>query len=117
MTVESFEQFKENIEASLANSTFSYEEFEAFQYQFVAPAQITEIDAKSGRIPVPAAIRSYAKLSRNCLVLSIEGHLEIWDADSYRSYMEEIQRTTREAAKKLGSVRLFGKNPGGGGRV
>jgi MraZ protein len=104
MTPPVWEQFQRNIENSA--TSLSYEEYMAFQYQHVASAQITEVD-KSGRIPVPAAIRRYAGLSRDCLVLSIEDHLEIWDDESYHAYMQEIRTKTREAMQKMGPVRLF----------
>jgi MraZ protein len=111
MTIPVYEQFIAKLEESA--STLSYDQYIAFQYQHIAPAQEAEIDVKSGRIQVPAAIRSYARLSRECLVVSIDEHLEIWDADIYRAHMQEIQRTTQEAVRKLGSVRFFGKTPGG----
>jgi MraZ protein len=107
MTPPVWEQFLKRIEDSA--SSLSYEEYMAFQYQHVAAAQVTEID-KSGRIPVPAAIRRYAGLSRDCLVLSIEDHLEIWDVESYHEYMREIRATTREAMQKMGPLRLFRTN-------
>jgi MraZ protein len=110
MTRPVYEQFIATLEESA--SALSYEEYTAFQYQHVAPAQEAEIDSKSGRIQVPQAIRSYARLSRECLVVSIDEHLEIWDADMYRAHMQEIQRMTQEAVRKLGSVRFFGKRGG-----
>jgi len=97
----------ENFIAALKKSASSVEEYTAYQYQFEAPARVTEIDKKTGRIPVPAAIRTYADLSRDCLVLCINGRLEIWNADSYRAHMQEIQQTAKEAMKKLGPQGFF----------
>ncbi|MDR0323310.1 MAG: division/cell wall cluster transcriptional repressor MraZ [Treponema sp.] len=92
------------------NDTLSYEEVEAFRYQHEAPARPAEIDQKTGRIPVPAALRSYAKLSKDCLVLSIDGHLEVWNKDEYSVFSGETQQIAKEAKKKLaGKVALFPK--------
>ena len=107
MTGKTYEKFLETLENTA--SSLSYEEYMAFQYQHVAPAQVTEIDQKSGRIPVPAAIRSYARLSRDCLILSINRRLEIWNAEAYRSYMHEMQLKAKEAMQKLGPVHFFPK--------
>jgi len=108
MTAGDYEKFME----TLKKSASSLEEYSAYQYQFEAPAKVTEIDKKTGRIPVPAAIRSYANLSRDCLVLSINGRLEIWNADTYRTHMHEIQQTAKEAMKKLGAKDFFSKEEG-----
>ena len=107
MTGKTFEKFLETLENTA--SSLDNEEYMAFQYQHVAPAQIAEIDQKSGRIPVPSAIRSYARLSKDCLILSINGHLEIWNAEAYRSYMQEMQLKAKEAMRKLGPVHFFPK--------
>ena len=107
MTSKTYEEFMKTLEKSV--SSLSYEEYTALKYQTEAPAQVTEIDPKSGRVPIPAAIRSYARLSRDCLVLSIDGHLKIWDAQVYRERIHEMQVTAREAMKKLGPVHFFPK--------
>jgi len=88
--------------------TLSYEEIEAFRYQCVAPARSVEIDPKTGRVPIPAALRSYAKLSKDCLVLSIDGHLEVWNEENYSDFSGKTQILAKEAKKKLaGKVSLF----------
>lgn len=92
------------------DDTLSYEEIEAFRYQHEAPARPVEIDPKTGRIPVPAALRSYAKLSKDCFVLSIDEHLEVWNKDEYSAFSDVKQSVAKEAKKKLaGKVALFPK--------
>lgn len=92
------------------NDTLNYEEIEAFRYHLEAPARSVEIDPKTGRIPVPAALRSYAKLSRDCLVLSIDEHLEVWNKEEYSIFSGKTQIAAKEAKKKLaGKVSLFPK--------
>ncbi|MDR0316409.1 MAG: division/cell wall cluster transcriptional repressor MraZ [Treponema sp.] len=105
MTPQVWEQAKERLEASA--DTLTWEEYQDIRFQFVLPAQVVEFD-KSGRIAVPAAIRTYAGLTRDCLVLSDEDHLEIWDAKSYYDYLRERRPVIQETMKKMGSLRLFG---------
>ena len=108
MTNDVFNNFLKTLDN--LNSTLSYEEIEAFRYQCEAPARPAAIDQKTGRIPVPPALRSYAKLSRDCLLLSIDGHLEIWNNDEYTAFSSEKQLAAKEAKKKLdGKVSLFPK--------
>ena len=103
MTSFAYEKFLKYIESSA--SSLSYDEYNAIQYQHIAPAQLTEIDEKNGRVSLPSAIRSYASLSKECLILSINGYLEIWNADAYRAHSTEMQIKAREVARKLGPFR------------
>jgi MraZ protein len=92
------------------DETLSCDEVEAFRYHHEAPARPAEIDQKTGRIPVPSALRTYANLSKDCLVLSIDGHLEIWNKDEYSVFSSEKQAIAKEAKKKLaGKISLFPK--------
>ncbi|MDR1839384.1 MAG: division/cell wall cluster transcriptional repressor MraZ [Treponema sp.] len=108
MTDSVYQSFLKNIN-NLAD-TLSYEEIEALRYHHEAPARPVEIDPKTGRVPIPAALRSYAKLSKDCLVLSIDGHLEVWNEEKYSVFSGETQLVAKEAKKKLaGKVSLFPK--------
>lgn len=108
MTNAVFKEFLKTLDN--LDDTLNYEEIEAFRYQHEAPARPAEIDQKTGRIPIPGALRSYANLSKDCLVLSIDGHLEIWNKDEYSVFSGEKQLVAKEAKKKLvGKVALFPK--------
>lgn len=75
------------------------------QRRIIAPAQEVEID-KAGRIAVPQSLRSFAELSRDCVILGIDKYIEIWDAAQYKTYWEENEQEFRAAAEELGSVFL-----------
>ena len=45
-----------------------------------------EVPDKTGRITVPPGLRTYAGLQRDCVVIGANTHLEIWDADTWRTY-------------------------------
>lgn len=101
----------EQVQAKLdkAASALSEDEYLDLQYQYVLPAQVVEID-KSGRIAVPSAIRKYARLNRECLVLSAENRLELWDAEFFWTYLQERRAKNQETMQKLGPIRLFNMN-------
>ena len=107
MTPKAYEVFQNKIN-NLPES-LNYDEFSAFQYLYEGPVKKIEIDSKTGRIQIPSALRFYAKLSRDCLVLSINGHLEIWNAEDYRAFMNETRLKVKEAMKKLGRMNFFPK--------
>ena len=45
-----------------------------------------EVPDKSGRVSLPAGLRAYAGLQRDCVVIGANTHLEIWDAETWRAY-------------------------------
>ncbi|HYN75094.1 MAG TPA: division/cell wall cluster transcriptional repressor MraZ [Candidatus Limnocylindria bacterium] len=47
-----------------------------------------EVPDKQGRITVPAALRAYAGLSKECVVIGNNDRLEIWDQGQWESYLE-----------------------------
>jgi MraZ protein len=106
MTSAIWEQFS----GKLTNSAILNEEdYNLIQYQYILPAQQGEID-KAGRIAIPPAIRRYAGLTKNCLVLSAENHLEIWDAEFFYAYLRENRARSQEAIRQMGALRLFKTN-------
>jgi MraZ protein len=46
-----------------------------------------EVPDKQGRITVPAALRAYAGLERDCVVIGANTRLEIWDAQAWETYL------------------------------
>ena len=106
MTDSVYKDFLSKIDS--LDNTLNYEEIEAFRYQCIAPARSVEIDPKTGRVPIPAAHRSYAKLSKDCLVLSIDGHLEVWNEEKYSAFCDKNQLVAKKAKEKLtGKMSLF----------
>lgn len=73
--------------------------------RLIAPAQAVEFD-KGGRIGIPQSLREYACLSKECIFLGINRYIELWDADTYRAYLEESESSFREAAEGLGAIYL-----------
>lgn len=44
---------------------------------------------RQGRITLPPALRQYAALQRECVVVGAINRVEIWDAEAWSSYSEE----------------------------
>ena len=45
-----------------------------------------ETPDKTGRVTLPQGLRTYAGLTRDCVVIGANTHLEIWDAETWRGY-------------------------------
>ena len=76
------------------------------QHQFIAPKAEIEID-KAGRIAIPQSLRDFAFLSRDCKILEVVNHLEIWDSAQYDAYLKANEEKLQEVLEELGPVALF----------
>jgi MraZ protein len=76
------------------------------EHKYINQAQVVELD-KAGRISIPPTIRRYARLAKECLVISAKNRLEIWDEEFFFSFLEENQEASQAAMNKMGSLRLF----------
>lgn len=54
---------------------------------FYSAASEVEFD-KQGRIMIPATLREYAGLSKNCRVIGVSDRLEIWDEQAWQNYIK-----------------------------
>jgi MraZ protein len=59
----------------------------AYSRVFFAGAS-DEVPDKQGRITIPASLREYAGLSRECTVIGANTRLEIWSTASWENYLE-----------------------------
>jgi MraZ protein len=61
-----------------------------------------ELPDRQGRITVPAGLRAYAGLQRDCVVIGANTRLEIWDSQSWETYL-----ATQEDAFSGASQEVF----------
>jgi MraZ protein len=60
-----------------------------------------EVPDKQGRITVPPALRAYAGLQRDCVVIGANTRLEIWDASAWESYLERQEDAFSTASEEV----------------
>jgi MraZ protein len=60
-----------------------------------------ELPDKQGRITVPAALRGYAGLQRDCVVIGANTRLEIWDTQAWETYLAAQEDSFAEAAEEV----------------
>jgi len=108
MTATTYEKYLANFKKTSEELNFSSAIKKSFYRHHETTAQHVEIDPKTGRIPINAALRSYASLTKDCLVVDFEKYLEIWNAELNRAFMEEVQAINKDIhEKQLGQVDLF----------
>jgi MraZ protein len=60
-----------------------------------------EVPDKQGRITIPPALREYATLDRDCVVIGANTRLEIWDAQAWASYLDQQEDAFSEASEEV----------------
>ena len=63
-----------------------------------------ETPDRQGRITVPPALRAYAGLDRDCVVVGANTRLEIWDAAAWAAYEQEHEQAFAELAEEVPGV-------------
>ncbi len=60
-----------------------------------------EIPDKQGRITVPPALRTYAGLQRDCVVIGANTRMEIWDARAWETYLASQEEAFSDASEEV----------------
>jgi MraZ protein len=60
-----------------------------------------DVPDKQGRVTVPAGLRQYAGLTKDCVVIGANTRLEIWDAESWATYEQEKEQAFSEQAEEV----------------
>ena len=75
----------------LAQAPLSAKRARDYSRMFFASA-FDDVPDRQGRVTVPAPLRAYAGLQRDCVVVGANTRLEIWDADAWRAYEAEQEQ-------------------------
>ena len=60
-----------------------------------------ELPDRQGRVTVPAALRTYAGLQRDCVVIGANTRLEIWDSQAWENYLATQEDSFAEASEEV----------------
>ena len=93
---EEFARISEALRTSAVNSKAARD----YSRVFFASAS-DEVPDKTGRITVPAPLRTYAGLDRDCVVIGANTRLEIWDAQAWETYLAAQEDSFSEAAEEV----------------
>ncbi|HEU5419753.1 MAG TPA: division/cell wall cluster transcriptional repressor MraZ [Streptosporangiaceae bacterium] len=60
-----------------------------------------EVPDKQGRVTIPASLRDYAGLQRDCVVVGANTRLEIWDAQAWDTYLDQQEDAFSDASEEV----------------
>src|SRR6266571_4613418 len=67
---------------------------------FFSGASETRPD-KQGRVSIPPALLTHAKLGRDVVVAGVNDHLEIWDRAAWKRELAEVEGSAEDVAERL----------------
>jgi MraZ protein len=56
---------------------------------------------RQGRVIIPPALLSHAKLGRDVVVAGVNDHLEIWDRAAWKRELAEVEGSAEDVAERL----------------
>ena len=56
---------------------------------------------KQGRVSIPPALLTHAKLGRDVVVAGVNDHLEIWDRAAWQRELAEVEGSAEDVAERL----------------
>lgn len=60
-----------------------------------------EVPDKQGRVTIPANLRTYAGLERECTVIGAGARVEVWDSAAWTSYLESTEQAYADQAEEV----------------
>ncbi|HEU0305201.1 MAG TPA: division/cell wall cluster transcriptional repressor MraZ [Gaiellaceae bacterium] len=60
---------------------------------------------RQGRVMIPGALASHAKLERDVVVAGVHDHLEIWDRAAWRTQIADVEGRAEDVAERLAAKR------------
>jgi MraZ protein len=60
-----------------------------------------EVPDKQGRITVPPALREYAGLAKDCVVIGANTRVEVWDAAAWETYLADREQAFAELTEEV----------------
>jgi MraZ protein len=96
-TPEGWENYRESILGPLHPLS---KESRQMQRHFFSGASETTLD-KQGRVSIPPALLTHAKLGRDVVVAGVNDHLEIWDRAEWKRELAEVEGSAEDVAERL----------------
>jgi MraZ protein len=60
-----------------------------------------EVPDKQGRITIPPALRAYAGLTRDCVVIGANTRVEVWDAEAWEAYLADQEQAFSDLSEEV----------------
>ncbi|MFC7330256.1 division/cell wall cluster transcriptional repressor MraZ [Marinactinospora rubrisoli] len=90
----------QRVTATLRSAPVTAKAVRDYSRVFFASAS-DEVPDKQGRVTIPAGLRGYAGLRRECVVIGANTRLEIWDAAAWAAYEAEQEQAFADLSEEV----------------
>ena len=90
----------EIIQEKLKKLPLAKKEARVFTRFFYSAASEVELD-KQGRINIPQTLIDYADLSKVCRVVGVSDRIEIWSADKWDDFADEVENNFEDISEDM----------------
>ena len=90
----------EKLVGKLNTLPFTKKVTRTFTRFFYSGATACEFD-KSGRMSIISPLVSYAGLDKECIIIGVNDHLEIWDSKAFEEFMNDNSDIIEDIAENL----------------
>ena len=94
------DEWERVVQSRLANLDPMSKDIRRVRRLLYSGAAEAELD-RQGRVMIPAALLTYAKLGREVVVAGVHDHLESWDRAAWREELAEVEGGAESAAERL----------------
>ena len=70
---------------------------------FLSGASASELD-QQGRVNIPSPLIDYAKLEKDCLIIGVDDHLEIWSQTEWENFISNNEEKFSDLADTLFTI-------------
>ena len=74
-----------------------------FMRIFLSGASASELD-QQGRVNIPSPLIDYAKLEKDCLIIGVDDHLEIWSQVEWEKFISNNEEKFSDLADTLFTI-------------
>lgn len=89
-----------DLRQTFSKLTFTNKHQREFQRMFFANTSFSEIDAQ-GRILVPEALRQWADLKKEVVIVGVDNRIEVWDVKRWEAYRKPAAARYERTADRI----------------
>lgn len=97
------ERWNKLVDALTAKNSLFKEQYQQIYRRLIAPAEEIGVD-KSGRIKLLPSLMKSVNLNRDCYLIGMDDHVEVWDERMYEEYEEACAASVKEGWNNLADM-------------
>ena len=82
---------------------FTKKDVRSFQRFLLSGAAVSTLD-KQGRLSISSPLLTYANIEKECAIIGVNDHIEIWDKNSFDKFLDDNMNNISDIAENIFEV-------------